>query len=259
MTTVAYIDGVLACDTFYGFPVKSNDPPNKKFTAIAKEILYNSPKYRQYHTPKAIKYIESDFEIICAVSGDARFFALTHDYLESNFGNIRHQLQENSPEYIIDELSTLYDECYSSLCKEQPTFFEENPSNEPFLYLLLVINGSPYVYYFLPYQRELVLDKDQFSAIGTGRQFVKQYMKDNHGHNCIDAVSYAIEQDKNSDFPIQTDKMILPDEGYTTLPLMVTNRSQTSYFRHNLEKGMKLLVKEVNRIESDTSIFDDYM
>ena len=48
----------------------------------------------------------------------------------------------------------------------------------------------------------LLLDDDQFPAIGTGRAYIKEYIANNPTHNVIDALTYAIQKDSSSGYPI---------------------------------------------------------
>lgn len=259
MTTVAYIHGEIACDSLYSFPVNPQERDEENLTNISKNVLFNSEKYSSYHVPKAIKYIEDGFEIICGVASEARFFGLTHDHLQHNFGNIGLHLNPDHPEYIIDELSTLYDGWYSGLSKDSSRFRDTNPPNEPFLYLLLVVNGISSVYCYLPEKKALILDDDQFPAIGTGRAYIKEYIANNPTHNVIDALTYAIHKDSSSGYPIHASISSELVDTVSCLSLLTITSDQPTNYRENLEKGIKLLDKEVLEIKEKMNGFKSYI
>ena len=259
MTTIAYINGELACDTLYSFPVKQSDSSDEKLTSIAKTTLFNSEKYLRFHVPKAIKYVEKDFEIICGTSSEARFSALTHDCLQHNYGNIGLHLDPNHPEYIIDELTTVYEQLYSGLSRHVFDFSANNPPDVPLLYLLFVVNGISSVYYYLPEKKSLILDKDQFPVIGTGRDYVKEYVSSNPNQNAIEAVAYAIKQDDFSGFPIQASSLSEPDNGQNLLPLTTAVSGQPSNYRNNLDEGISQLGKEIIKIKEKMLNFKNYI
>ncbi|MGI2111713.1 hypothetical protein ACRN9C_20365 [Shewanella frigidimarina] len=259
MTTVAYIHGEIACDSLYSFPVNQQDRNEENLTNIAKNTLFNSEKYSRFHVPKAIKYLEDGFEIICGVASEARFFGLTHDHLQYNFGNIGLHLNPNHPEYIIDELSTLYDFWYSRFSKDSSSFRDANPPDVPFLYLLLVVNGISSVYYYLPQKKALILDDDQFPAIGTGRAYIKEYISNNPTHNVIDALTYAINKDGYSGHPIHASISSGLIDKASSLPLLTITIEQPTNYRESLEEGVKLLNEEVLEIKEKMNGFKPYI
>ena len=235
MTTVAYLKGQLACDSMYSF---SEDNPSKT-------ALFNTKKYQKYRVPKAIKLIEKDFEIIIGVSAEARFSALTHDHFQYNFGNVGIHLNPNHSEYIIDELSYLYDQLYTEICSKNPKYLIENPKNEVLVYLLLVVNGVTSVYYFIPMRKKLILDEDTFPAIGTGRQHIKDFVFNNPNKSVVDAISYTINKDIYSGYPIQTDVTCIRNDNPNKQPLETFDAKFSSNYRENLDKGISLLNEEI--------------
>jgi hypothetical protein len=259
MTTVAYIDGEIACDSLYSFPVNQQDRSEENVTNFVKNTLFNSEKYSHYHTPKAIKYLENEFEIICGVASEARLFGLTHDHLQHNFGNIGLHLDPNHPEYIIDELSDLYDGWYCRFSKGSSDFRDKNPPNVPLLYLLLIVNGISSVYYYLPENKALILDDDQFPAIGTGRVYIKEYISNNSTHNVIDALAYAIKKDDFSGTPIYASISSGLIGNNSSLPLKTIATEQLANYFETLEGGVKLLNKEVLEIKEKMNGFKSYI
>ncbi|AWB68515.1 hypothetical protein C2869_19855 [Saccharobesus litoralis] len=176
MTTVVYFDGAMASDSKYGNNFSGVDGfPN---------------------IPKVITYKNGNCEFICGCSGASNLMALAQDFFAFHFVNLS---MENIGE-LIQELSSIIG---SYVTEKQAT------SNHTLLELLLVIDGKVKVFYY-NYGSNILLNPDQFPAIGSGSRYVKEVILTQK--SLIELVQYAINKDSNSGGIIYTTGKISPNQ-----------------------------------------------
>jgi hypothetical protein len=164
LTTVVYIDEVMASDSQYGDSYQNLDG----FPDI----------------PKIVEYTNEHCRFMCGTAGASNLMAFVQDFFllyfeQISFENIDELLQE-----------------LSSVIKGYVTISQQKSSNT-LLELLLVIDGQ-YLVYFYNYGKCLQLNPEQFPAIGTGSIYAKELYKTNRQLSATELVEHAIVKDSDS-------------------------------------------------------------
>jgi hypothetical protein len=164
LTTVVYIDEIMASDSQYG------------------ENFQNLDGFPD--VPKIVQYTNEHCHFMCGTAGASNLMAFVQDFFllyfeQISFDNINELLQE-----------------LSSVIKYYVTISQQK-SSDTLLELLLVIDGQ-YRVYFYNYGQCLQLNPQQFPAIGTGSIYAKELFKTNSKVSAAELVKYAIRNDSDS-------------------------------------------------------------
>lgn len=217
MTTVAYINGVLASDSHYY-------NTDEDFT-----LLFNKSENDCLRPPKIIKFNFSSFSLLYGCAGRSDLMALSIDYFIENYSKIT---KGNFPNH----LSTLAKHISRNL-----TYKQKNTNDEYLLELIFVINDNPpETLFYNPSDKLFYKFNDQFPSIGSGSDFIKSKFDENIELSCIELVTYAVENDPESGGEIYS-----TCGSQDTLPIRVISNQQKPDTFDNLKELMRKLGKIV--------------
>ena len=154
--------------------------------------------------PKVVKYKNDNCEFLCGCAGASNLMSLAQDFFSFHFNDLS---MENIEE-LIKQFSSIIDSYVTET---------QSSSNRTLLELLLVIDSKCKVFFY-NFGQGLQPNRDQFPAIGTGADYVKEVIHTNL--SAIDLIQYSISKDSDSGGVIHA--TMLPHGVFTDESLQLT-------------------------------------
>jgi hypothetical protein len=172
VTTVAYINGVMASDSMY------QDETGVDISLCRSETTELSP-------PKIVKYEVVDFTLLCGCAGASNLMAATQDFFVKNYSS----LSLNNYKMLVLKLPEYLDQYVAE---------PQRLSDKLQLEVLLVTNQNTYVLHYNIQEKKFYLPHEQFPSIGTGSDYVKKYYNQDTTSSCVEMVAKAAKSDTGS-------------------------------------------------------------
>lgn len=169
MTTVAYLNGVLASDSLY-------------HDGNGVDISVSRSNASELSPPKIVKYELGAFTLLCGCAGVSNLMAATQDFFVKNYGQLSHasyrKLVLDLPHYLDQYVTDSQRECDKLL-----------------LEIILVTCLETHVLRYNIQEKQFYLPDDQFPSIGSGSDAVKEIYNLSPLAPCVEIVSRAAKQD----------------------------------------------------------------